>query len=290
MSRQRKSLEHEGGVEEEGVISLRRDRRRKRIDEDLWESRSGPEGPIELSSAAYAPTLHEDMEGVIDILSDDDDVEFVHESPGVEEEDVVFVSESIESLEDRLSLSTAFISPRHRSPAHNVPFSYFPLRLEGSENMTGWGEDQHPSSLHETWMQSMPFQHLGQVSGGPFFESLSHDLRASFTRFRRGGESVPPKTSWKDIKRPRRVREVPFSQYKSTKGLVASRRTRSKKNEEIDDADLPSTCPCCLEEFEDKDQVWVLPCNRKHVFHPKCIKQWLVQGRHTCPTCRGRIW
>jgi len=43
------------------------------------------------------------------------------------------------------------------------------------------------------------------------------------------------------------------------------------------------TCPVCLMEFEDGEDIVRLSC--KHKYHPPCIKQWL--GRSTqCPSCR----
>ncbi|KAI5388919.1 RING-H2 finger protein ATL39 [Lathyrus oleraceus] len=43
-------------------------------------------------------------------------------------------------------------------------------------------------------------------------------------------------------------------------------------------------CAICLEEFEDSDEVKMIPyC--KHVFHPKCIDAWL-SAHVTCPICR----
>jgi hypothetical protein len=42
-------------------------------------------------------------------------------------------------------------------------------------------------------------------------------------------------------------------------------------------------CIVCLSEFEDGDQIRRLPCN--HVFHTRCIDEWLGRDAH-CPLCR----
>ncbi|VDP00348.1 unnamed protein product [Soboliphyme baturini] len=46
------------------------------------------------------------------------------------------------------------------------------------------------------------------------------------------------------------------------------------------------TCAICMEDLHLQEWVTVLPC--RHVYHPKCTKQWLLRHR-TCPTCRQPI-
>lgn len=45
-----------------------------------------------------------------------------------------------------------------------------------------------------------------------------------------------------------------------------------------------SCCAICLEEFQDKEQVRVLPCN--HTFHGDCVVPWLTERHCTCPLCK----
>lgn len=44
------------------------------------------------------------------------------------------------------------------------------------------------------------------------------------------------------------------------------------------------TCAICLEEFEDKEKVRVLPC--KHRFHEACLLPWLTERHSSCPLCK----
>jgi hypothetical protein len=44
------------------------------------------------------------------------------------------------------------------------------------------------------------------------------------------------------------------------------------------------TCAICLEEFEDKEKVRVLPC--KHRFHEDCLVPWLTERHSSCPLCK----
>ncbi|EPY50992.1 RNF family protein [Schizosaccharomyces cryophilus OY26] len=46
-------------------------------------------------------------------------------------------------------------------------------------------------------------------------------------------------------------------------------------------------CVICLEAFNRGDKVIALPC--KHEFHRNCISKWVVDYRHTCPTCNAIV-
>lgn len=46
-------------------------------------------------------------------------------------------------------------------------------------------------------------------------------------------------------------------------------------------------CYICLVEYEDGDEVRVLPCH--HEFHRLCIDKWLKEIHRSCPLCRGDI-
>ncbi|KAL7753813.1 hypothetical protein RI367_000745 [Sorochytrium milnesiophthora] len=49
----------------------------------------------------------------------------------------------------------------------------------------------------------------------------------------------------------------------------------------------PTMCVICLDEFQDEDELRVLPCN--HMFHLVCVDQWLIERRNCCPVCRMEI-
>jgi hypothetical protein len=46
------------------------------------------------------------------------------------------------------------------------------------------------------------------------------------------------------------------------------------------------TCPICIVDFEEGDDIRVLPCEGKHRFHPECVDQWLLELSSSCPICR----
>ena len=48
-----------------------------------------------------------------------------------------------------------------------------------------------------------------------------------------------------------------------------------------------TSCCICLDDFE-KNELIVELCDRKHIFHSKCIKEW-YQYKNECPICRAII-
>ena len=72
-----------------------------------------------------------------------------------------------------------------------------------------------------------------------------------------------------------------------SKGLTAeqidnlpNKRFKKEKNREF------YQCIICMEEFQEKEKVKVLPC--AHIFHINCIKQWLLKQK-SCPFCKSEI-
>ena len=46
-------------------------------------------------------------------------------------------------------------------------------------------------------------------------------------------------------------------------------------------------CPISLKDFDNNDEIIVLPCN--HIFLEKSIKKWLTLSSNNCPICRRKI-
>lgn len=53
--------------------------------------------------------------------------------------------------------------------------------------------------------------------------------------------------------------------------------------------DSPQNCPICYEDFEQGEQLRLLPCNEKHCFHAKCIDPWLLDIQGVCPLVGAEI-
>lgn len=50
--------------------------------------------------------------------------------------------------------------------------------------------------------------------------------------------------------------------------------------------DMEEQCPICLLDFEDGEDLRVLPCEKEHVYHQTCIDPWLLDVSSSCPLCR----
>lgn len=46
------------------------------------------------------------------------------------------------------------------------------------------------------------------------------------------------------------------------------------------------TCPICIVDFEEGDDLRQLPCEGHHRFHQECVDPWLLELSSSCPICR----
>ena len=46
------------------------------------------------------------------------------------------------------------------------------------------------------------------------------------------------------------------------------------------------TCPICIVDFEEGDDIRILPCEGRHAFHQACVEPWLLELSSSCPICR----
>ncbi|EGO25282.1 hypothetical protein SERLADRAFT_465174 [Serpula lacrymans var. lacrymans S7.9] len=76
----------------------------------------------------------------------------------------------------------------------------------------------------------------------------------------------------------------------SSKDTSISPRTKpgtSVREEHVmPDAIGRETCPICIVDFEEGDDLRVLPCEGKHMFHQNCVDPWLLELSSSCPICR----
>lgn len=70
--------------------------------------------------------------------------------------------------------------------------------------------------------------------------------------------------------------------------LAASRLPNAlRKSEDVVPAAIGrETCPICIVDFEEGDDLRLLPCEGKHKFHQECVDPWLLELSSSCPICR----
>ena len=69
-----------------------------------------------------------------------------------------------------------------------------------------------------------------------------------------------------------------------------SARMQNPAAEVVPDSIGRETCPICIVDFEEGDDLRVLPCEGKHRFHQECVDQWLLELSSSCPICRQGAW
>jgi len=50
-----------------------------------------------------------------------------------------------------------------------------------------------------------------------------------------------------------------------------------------------AVCPICVEQFLPNQDIVILPCNIKHIYHPNCVKAWLEKN-DSCPLCKAQVF
>lgn len=61
----------------------------------------------------------------------------------------------------------------------------------------------------------------------------------------------------------------------------------SRKSKDVVPAAIGrETCPICIVDFEEGDDLRLLPCEGKHKFHQECVDPWLLELSSSCPICR----
>ncbi|KAH6914059.1 RING-7 protein [Coprinopsis sp. MPI-PUGE-AT-0042] len=82
----------------------------------------------------------------------------------------------------------------------------------------------------------------------------------------------------------------PPTMDESTENVAVARRpsraARKDEHDVVPSAIGRDTCPICIVDFEEGDDVRVLPCEGKHAFHQSCVDPWLLELSTSCPICR----
>lgn len=61
---------------------------------------------------------------------------------------------------------------------------------------------------------------------------------------------------------------------------------RGRRDDVVPDSIGREICPICIVDFEEGDDIRLLPCEGKHSFHQQCVDPWLLKLSSSCPICR----
>ncbi|KAA1072230.1 hypothetical protein PGT21_030716 [Puccinia graminis f. sp. tritici] len=71
-----------------------------------------------------------------------------------------------------------------------------------------------------------------------------------------------------------------------TGDLLKATNDHAEVGSELVDVNNSITCPICVCDFEDDDDIRMLPCDARHQFHKECVDPWLLNESKFCPLCR----
>lgn len=161
--------------------------------------------------------------------------------------------------------------------------------------------------------QTVPGHRLSELSGGKDVEgqlsehhvemsSMIHRTENSTPEPRLGPpDAVAPPTSQSEPGQnsDAAVSRIPYLPPSSPVGSTGSgtNRRQSADNGEgpSKQAAVPNVvpasigreiCPICIVDFEEGDDIRVLPCEGNHCFHQTCVDPWLLKLSSSCPICR----
>ncbi|KAF9953737.1 hypothetical protein BGZ72_005200 [Mortierella alpina] len=85
---------------------------------------------------------------------------------------------------------------------------------------------------------------------------------------------------WKVRQRQQRLADLAPPEVVSNLPIKVFYKSKVRGNE-------PLECVICLEEYQDEEEVRVLPC--RHEYHTACIDNWLTTRKKFCPICKRDI-
>ncbi|CAK68906.1 unnamed protein product (macronuclear) [Paramecium tetraurelia] len=88
-----------------------------------------------------------------------------------------------------------------------------------------------------------------------------------------------------------------YSLYDWIKNYCQKRRERRRIDDSLKEsmyslqetAEGENECAICMNQYEEKDKIAILPCSNKHRFHSTCVRSWL-EINSKCPLCRSDVF
>ncbi|GBE60840.1 zinc C3HC4 type RING finger domain-containing protein [Babesia ovata] len=79
---------------------------------------------------------------------------------------------------------------------------------------------------------------------------------------------------------------IPVGESADSKNASAAPTPRPAATNAV--AVLDRLCAICIVEITDREKIYVMPCDIRHLFHRDCLKKWFKRSR-ICPICRVNV-
>ncbi|KAG6820730.1 hypothetical protein H0H93_012376 [Arthromyces matolae] len=151
-----------------------------------------------------------------------------------------------------------------------------PSELE-SQNTSAKYENPHKQPNAPTMeLKESEFVRMGDLENLPPKASATIDT-VEHIDTSSNDESGPPDIIHCRVSRPTQPQSL---------GEGSSRKLERMPNEVVPSSIGKETCPICIMDFAEGDDLRVLPCEGKHRFHQACVDPWLLELSSSCPLCR----
>ena len=156
----------------------------------------------------------------------------------------------------------------------------FPVVKFGSStpNVQSNGKDIESTDSADNSAMEMTSHHKAQLGEEPYRQTAEKKAMAEAIE----RDAAAPESAEEDSS---------SSQRASSSSNVVTRRpppdaARSSREDVVPDAIGRETCPICILDFEEGDDLRILPCEGQHRFHQQCVDPWLLELSSSCPICR----
>lgn len=140
-------------------------------------------------------------------------------------------------------------------------------------------------SVKDIEMVHLPRQNMESPSPqtGEASDYLSHHTDDKLSQRSTQFASNPTPTLMTEHKVESVSKDMPASSQPGTRPATAG---RNEADDVVPASIGRDTCPICIVDFEEGDDIRVLPCDGKHCFHQECVDPWLLKLSSSCPICR----
>ncbi|KAG6911146.1 hypothetical protein DXG01_003886 [Tephrocybe rancida] len=164
------------------------------------------------------------------------------------------------------------------SDDHAAPNSS--AELEAQTSVKNSGEQGQPISPHVDWKRQRLSEH---TNGRDTFE-LEEGMVIEAAEDTDATE--PSLTATHQLSPNGRTIPIRPSVQSTSTGEGSSRGLEKDTADVIPASIGRETCPICIMDFEEGDDLRLLPCEGKHRFHQACVDPWLLELSSSCPICR----